>query len=86
MSGADDSRFADEDAELVAREREQHMAMLRDIPRRRAELAEHERIVVHYARLLGISWDDIAAAVGGFNSGQQAAERYGEPSPEADPF
>ena len=74
----------EEDAELLRRERDRHMAVLRDIPRRRTELAEHERIVVHYARLLGISWDEIAAAVGG--TAEAALGTYGEPEPGADPF
>lgn len=77
---------ADDDAEVIRRERERHMAALRDIPARRAQLAEHERVTVRYARMIGISWDDIATAIGGFSAGWQAAEKYGEPEPGADPF
>lgn len=76
--------FADEDAELVARERDKHMAIMRGIPRRRAELAEAERDMVRYARLLGISWDDIGTAIG--MTGEAALKQYGEPEPGADPF
>jgi hypothetical protein len=57
--------FADEDLALVARAREHHMTMLRGIPQERRDAAERERAIVRYARQLGISWDDIAAAVGG---------------------
>lgn len=76
--------FADEDAELVAREREQHMAILRGIPDRQTDLYEQERSVVRYARMLGISWDDIAAAIG--TTGEAALEQYGEPAPGDMPF
>jgi hypothetical protein len=75
---------ADEDAAILAREREAHMPALRDIPARRAELAERELAVVHYARMIGISWDDIAEAIGG--NADDAREKYGEPPPGAEPF
>jgi len=74
----------DEDAELLAREREQHMAIVRGIPAARAELAEGERSLVHYARMLGISWDDIAAAIGA--AADEARKQYGEPPADAEPF
>ena len=60
------------------------MASLREIPEARRRAAERERDLVHYARQLGISWDDIAAAIGG-SAGEAVAE-YGEPEPGADPF
>ena len=76
----------DDDAQVIRRERERHMAMLREIPATRARLDKRERDLVRYARLLGIGWDDIAEAIGGFSAGWQAAEKYGEPEPGAEPF
>jgi hypothetical protein len=84
VSDAGDFYFADEDAELVARERGKHMAIMRGIPRRRAELAEAERDMVRYARLLGIGWDEIAAAIGG--TADEALGQYGEPARGTDLF
>lgn len=85
MSGdAGDFYFADKDAALLAREREQHMAMLRGIPQARKDAAERERAIVHFARHLGISWPDIAAAIG--STADVALAEYGEPQPGADPF
>lgn len=76
---------ADDDAEVIRRERERHMAALRDIPARRAQLAEHERVTVRYARMIGISWDDIATAIG-HEDNITVQEKYGEPEPGEDPF
>lgn len=75
---------ADDDAELVRRERERHMADLRQIPAERARLGQRERDLVRYARIIGISWDDIAEAIGG--TADQARGTYGEPEPGEDPF
>lgn len=74
-----------EDDEVIRRERENHMTMLRSIPRRRAELDEMERSIVRYARLIGISWDDIAEAIG-HEDNITVQEKYGEPGPDEDPF
>lgn len=52
----------DEDAELLRlRERQQARALLQGIPRRRAELAESEKLLVWNARNAGIGWGEIAA-------------------------
>jgi hypothetical protein len=75
---------ADEDAAVLAREREAHMALLRAIPGERARLAEREQAAVHYARLLGIGWDEVGSALG-MGAGE-ALERYGEPPADAEPF
>lgn len=85
MSGGAGDRFADEDAQLVAREREQHMAMLRSIPDARREAAEREQAIVRYARMLGISWDDIAEAIE-HQDNITVQEKYGEPEPGDSPF
>jgi hypothetical protein len=76
----------DDDTEVIRREREHHITALREIPGERARLDQRERDLVRYARLLGIGWDDIADAIGGFSAGWQAAEKYGEPEPGAEPF
>jgi hypothetical protein len=82
MSGRPDP---DDDAEVIRRERELHTAMLRAIPDERAELDQRERDMVRYARLLGIGWDEIAAAIG-HEDNITVQEKYGEPEPGADPF
>jgi hypothetical protein len=74
----------DDDAQVIRREREHHIAALRQIPGERARLSQRERDLVRYARLLGIGWDQIADAIG--STADAAAERYGEPEPGAEPF
>lgn len=74
----------DEDAQAVARERERHLADLRHIPAERARLGQREHDLVRYARMIGITWDDIAAAIG--TAADAALEQYGEPGPDEDPF
>ena len=76
---------ADDDAGLIARERDYHLRMLRDILKRRADLASHEQAVVRAARHAGISWNDIAEATG-HQDNITAREKYGEPEPGEDPF
>lgn len=82
MSGRPDP---DDDAQVVAREREHYLARLRQIPGERASLDRHERELVRYARLIDISWDDIAAAIG-HEDNITVQEKYGEPGPGAEPF
>ena len=69
-----------EDPELLARIRAQQIGLLEGVQRRRLELAETERSLVHGARREGISWDEIAGAIG--ISAAIAREQYGEPEPE----
>jgi hypothetical protein len=71
----------DEDQELLMREREQARVLLQGIPRRRAELAESERMLVWNARRAGIGWGEIAAA-SKISAGWMAREKYGEPEPD----
>jgi hypothetical protein len=79
-------RGAEEDAELLERERSHYLSLLREIPADRARLDERERDLVRYLRTIGIGWDEIAKTVGGFSAGWQAAEKYGEPEPGEAPF
>lgn len=74
-----------DDAGLIAREREYHLGLLRDIPKRRADLAEHEQAAVRAARHAGIKWNEIAKILG-ITAGWMAREKYGEPEPGEDPF
>jgi hypothetical protein len=84
MGRCGDFYFADEDAELVARERERHMTLVRGIPAARAELDGRELAIVRYARMLGIGWESIGEATG--TSADAAREKYGEPAPGDMPF
>lgn len=74
--------FEGEDPELLARAREHTttllhgMSLTRLTPDRSHHLVEVERHVVHSARQLGMTWDDIAAAIG--ITAEQAREQYGE--------
>ncbi len=77
---------AEEDAELVARERSYYLALLREIPVDRARLDERERERVRYPRSVGIGWDEIAAALGIGSGGDAAREYFGEPEPGEAPF
>lgn len=79
-----DAMSTDDDAELIRQERERHLTALRDIPARRARLSQHEHDTVRYARIIGISWDQIAHAIG--STADQARDKYGEPGPGEDPF
>lgn len=76
--------MSDDDAAILARERERHLMALREIPDDRARLDARERDLVRYARHIGISWDDIAQAIGG--TAGDALEQYGEPEPGDSPF
>jgi hypothetical protein len=72
----------DGDEELLRlRERKEARTLLQGIPRRRAELAESERMLVWNARNAGMGWGEIAAELK-MSAGWMAYEKYGEP--EAD--
>lgn len=73
---------ADEDAEDIRREQQHWLAKLQAIPGKRAQLDVDERETVRQARLAGVGWDEIAAAIGVTDP----AARYGEPDPDQDPF
>lgn len=79
-------RSAEDDAEAVRREREWHLARLRELRTERTRIDALEADLARSARTAGISWDEIAAAIGGFSAGWQAAEKYGEPEPGTAPF
>jgi hypothetical protein len=73
----------DEDGELLKlRERKEARTLLQGIPRRRAELAESERVLVWNARKVGIGWGEIAAETK-MSAGWMAYEKYGEPVAES---
>lgn len=63
----------------------QDIVLLSGIPRRRRELADLERSHVHNARQDGLSWEDIAAAIGGDLTAERALEQYGEPAEDEEP-
>ena len=63
--------------------RDQALAFVRDIPRRREEQVKNERAVVHVARRYGVTWNEIAKATGSA-AGWMAREKYGEPEPEGE--
>lgn len=61
--------------------RDQALAFVRDIPRRREEQVKNERALVYVARRYGVTWNEIAVATG-MSAGWRARELYGEPEPE----
>lgn len=77
--------MSDEDAADIARERQYWLEQLAAIPAKRKQLEQDERETVWQARFAGITWEDIAEAVG---SKYPAAMRqaYGEPGPGDMPF
>jgi hypothetical protein len=77
-------RSAEEDAELVARERSYYLTRLREIPVDRARIDERERDLTRSARMAGVGWDLIGAAIG--LTAEAALEKHGEPAPGEDPF
>jgi hypothetical protein len=75
---------AEEDAELIRREREYYLRLLEGIRLDRSLLEERERDFTRAARSAGIGWDLIAAALG--TEPGEARERFGEPGADEAPF
>lgn len=75
---------AEEDAELLRREREYYLRLLEGIRLDRSLLEERERDFTRAARSAGIGWDLIAAALG--TEPDEARERFGEPEAGEPPF
>lgn len=73
----------DEDAADVERERDYWLGKLADIPAKRAQAEADERETVRQARLAGVTWHQVAEALG-IRSWLLAKDKYGEP--EGDPF
>lgn len=65
----------DQDPELIAREREQCLAVLKGARARRRDLDESEYLLIKAARDGGLTWREIAGAIGD-NSPQRAQQRF----------
>lgn len=81
---ADPDPGAEEDAELIRREREWLLSRLREVQAGRARLEERERDLARGARSAGIGWELIGEATG--MSADAAREKFGEPAPGDMPF
>jgi hypothetical protein len=64
-----------EDPEFIAREREQCLAVLKCVAGRRLEADESEYLLIKGARDVGLTWREIAGAIGD-NSPQRAQQRF----------
>ncbi len=74
--------MSDDDAADIAREQQHWLTQLNAIPAKREQLGHDEQETVRQARLAGISWNQIAAALG--STAGEVREKYGEPG--GDPF
>jgi hypothetical protein len=77
-------RSAEEDADLLRREREGYLARLGEVVFDRELLDGKEHDLARYGRHIGIGWDEIAEALG--MTAEAALEKFGEPPPGEDPF
>lgn len=75
---------AEEDAELLRREREWLLERLREIPAERERLDAREQNLVWNAREADTGWDEIGGALG--TTGAAALKKHGEPPAGVAPF